>query len=453
MQFDTASQNIISNHYNILGKIDCHAVDPCNIIMTKDGKRIGLALSGGGYRAAAYHIGTLRALHNMGILDKVDVISSVSGGSIIAAYYALHKEDFDHFEQEMISKLNIGVLHLVYLNLVAILTAVALLTWCLKLPGLIASLVILFVFWYQLFPTHWWLRLQFDWLFFHKKTLSDLPESPKVTINTTDYPTVSQFVFSHSQIYGYYYGSDAFYHSQFPISLAVTTSTCVPFAFRPVRIPSKYQTSKMKMKRQPMLLDGGLYDNQGTHVLTDKSSNYQCDYIIVSDAGNGKVTDKFTLNPLLALYKTSEVFMQRIKKFQSQQNLYLPTYPDKRFAYVVLEWDYNERILDGFVRNLLEGHVHADVCSCHQIPDADIADLTKVHRAAEATVRIKDRLKRNIHWDEFLAIQPTVNSHKSAYKTLTDMTFLRKSRIADLIRESEWKTQMQVRLYLPFMFN
>lgn len=32
------------------------------------GKKIGLALSGGGYRAAAYHIGTLRALHRLGIL-------------------------------------------------------------------------------------------------------------------------------------------------------------------------------------------------------------------------------------------------------------------------------------------------------------------------------------------------------------------------------------------------
>ena len=50
--------------------------------MTNDGKRIGLALSGGGYRAAAYHIGALRALHKLGVLDKVDVISSVSGGSI-----------------------------------------------------------------------------------------------------------------------------------------------------------------------------------------------------------------------------------------------------------------------------------------------------------------------------------------------------------------------------------
>ena len=54
--------------------------------MDNKGKKIGLALSGGGYRAAAYHIGSLRALHRLGILDKVDVISSVSGGSITAAY-------------------------------------------------------------------------------------------------------------------------------------------------------------------------------------------------------------------------------------------------------------------------------------------------------------------------------------------------------------------------------
>lgn len=39
--------------------------------MGENGKRIGLALSGGGYRAAAYHLGTLRALHKMGLLEKV----------------------------------------------------------------------------------------------------------------------------------------------------------------------------------------------------------------------------------------------------------------------------------------------------------------------------------------------------------------------------------------------
>lgn len=74
-------------------------------------KRIGLALSGGGYRAAAYHIGTMRALHKLGILDVVDVISSVSGGSITAAYYVLNKDKgYDKFENEFISKLKHNVL-------------------------------------------------------------------------------------------------------------------------------------------------------------------------------------------------------------------------------------------------------------------------------------------------------------------------------------------------------
>ncbi len=74
------------------------------------GKKIGIALSGGGYRAAAYHIGTLRALHRLGVLDKVDVISSVSGGSITSAYYALNKDNYEEFEKGFISSLSKGVL-------------------------------------------------------------------------------------------------------------------------------------------------------------------------------------------------------------------------------------------------------------------------------------------------------------------------------------------------------
>lgn len=78
--------------------------------MSIAGKKIGVALSGGGYRAAAYHIGTLRALHLLGLLDKVDVLSSVSGGSITAAYYALHKDDYEDFERGFIKGLSRSVL-------------------------------------------------------------------------------------------------------------------------------------------------------------------------------------------------------------------------------------------------------------------------------------------------------------------------------------------------------
>lgn len=62
---------------------------------------IGLALSGGGSRAMAFHLGCLRALHDRGVLDKVSVLSGVSGGSVIAALYAYHDETFEEFERRV----------------------------------------------------------------------------------------------------------------------------------------------------------------------------------------------------------------------------------------------------------------------------------------------------------------------------------------------------------------
>jgi len=59
-----------------------------------------LALSGGGYRAAFFHLGVLRKLHELALLDRVAVISGVSGGSIVAGAYAqslLNREDFHAF--------------------------------------------------------------------------------------------------------------------------------------------------------------------------------------------------------------------------------------------------------------------------------------------------------------------------------------------------------------------
>ena len=49
---------------------------------------IALALSGGGYRAALFHLGAARRLNELGVLHQIDTISSVSGGSIFAAHLA-----------------------------------------------------------------------------------------------------------------------------------------------------------------------------------------------------------------------------------------------------------------------------------------------------------------------------------------------------------------------------
>lgn len=52
--------------------------------------RIGLALSGGGFRAAAFHLGVMRKLSDLKLLDKLDLVTCVSGGSIAGATLALN---------------------------------------------------------------------------------------------------------------------------------------------------------------------------------------------------------------------------------------------------------------------------------------------------------------------------------------------------------------------------
>ena len=52
--------------------------------------RMGLGLSGGGLRASFYHIGILAQMADQGLLRHLEVISTVSGGSIIGALYYLH---------------------------------------------------------------------------------------------------------------------------------------------------------------------------------------------------------------------------------------------------------------------------------------------------------------------------------------------------------------------------
>src|ERR671922_263111 len=52
--------------------------------------KLGLALSGGGHRAAFFHIGVLARLAELGLLRPIQAISTVSGGSIVGALYYLN---------------------------------------------------------------------------------------------------------------------------------------------------------------------------------------------------------------------------------------------------------------------------------------------------------------------------------------------------------------------------
>src|SRR5918995_3603552 len=63
--------------------------------VTEDGAEklepgIALCLSGGGYRAMLFHVGSLWRLNQLGFLPRLDRVSSVSGGSITAATLGRH---------------------------------------------------------------------------------------------------------------------------------------------------------------------------------------------------------------------------------------------------------------------------------------------------------------------------------------------------------------------------
>lgn len=54
-----------------------------------DRPKLGLALAGGGFRASLFHLGVLRRMAELDLLRYVEVLSTVSGGSIIGALYVL----------------------------------------------------------------------------------------------------------------------------------------------------------------------------------------------------------------------------------------------------------------------------------------------------------------------------------------------------------------------------
>src|SRR5947209_5181627 len=79
-------------------------------------KRFGLALSGGGFRATLYHLGLLRFLRDADILPQVTHITSVSGGSVMAAHLTLNWDrytgspsEFDQAASQLIEFIRLDV--------------------------------------------------------------------------------------------------------------------------------------------------------------------------------------------------------------------------------------------------------------------------------------------------------------------------------------------------------
>ncbi|MBL9128060.1 MAG: patatin-like phospholipase family protein [Verrucomicrobiales bacterium] len=179
-----------------------------------------LCFSGGGTRAAALSYGVLEELRNTrvetdkgprSLLDEVDAISSVSGGSVTAAAYALYGDAmFDRLEQAFLKR-----------NIQRLLLTRALnpFRWN-KL-------------WSKTYGTSDLAAELYDEVLFHGATFADLARRPGAytVINSTDITTGARFSFTQDQFD--LICSDL---SGFRVSQAVAASSAVPGLLSPVTL-------------------------------------------------------------------------------------------------------------------------------------------------------------------------------------------------------------------------
>ena len=278
----------------------CSTVRPWrNLPMPQDANRVSTAqstqpghdsavlmfvsLSGGGARAAAFGYGVLDALRQtrlpwrgseFSLLDELDVISGVSGGSIVAAYYAAFgRQAFPAFEQQFLRQ-NFQD------NLISYMFK----------PGNLYDL-----------SSPWFgrsnlLERRLDELY-QGKTFGDLSArqgQPQLLVAATDLTLGSSFEFTKKQFA--LICSDL---ASVPLSFAVAASSAVPIALSPmvlknysgicsspgsgikgdgagdyrVRLLQDSQRSYLDAGARPYihLVDGGLADNLGLRSLLDRS--------------------------------------------------------------------------------------------------------------------------------------------------------------------------------------
>ncbi len=421
--------------------------------------KVGLALSGGGYRATAFHLGTFRKLKELGLLNKVDVISTISGGSITGAYYALHDENFEDFEQGLRKALGKSSLLTVKLYLFLVVLPIVIVpiffmgpNW-LSVVWIAAVVFISAKYQFTIIPASSFIERRYRKLFFGESMLKDLSKNTTVVVNSTNIESSRQFSFSRTKMSDSRYSHPddgsapvSFNHENFPVSKAVMASTCVPFAFTPVKISKKYinrQNSRGKIK--PLLIDGGVYDNQGIHKLTHENSSYYCaETIIVSDAGIGY--KPWLKNNLVSLLiKTSDLFMNRIKNIQYIQHQIKNRYLDNREVAYFSLWFKPDEAIHYFVRFLKDNLAVDSVLAAHGLTQEKISNKTDKELVAI--------IKENIGFKNLAQNFPTEEEYKTANSVGTNLTPLKKDEIDSLVKVAESLTEVYLKLYCPKIFN
>ena len=225
---------------------------------------IGLAISGGGYRAMLFHLGAFLRLYELGLLQRIDRISSVSGGAITAAKLAIEwprlnsRDDFFTHVVEPVRRLAGTTI-----DIPCILAGNA-------LPGSVADYV----------------AFAYRRMLLGKATLQDLPRAPEFLFNATNLETGTLWRFTRGFMADYQVGEIR--NPKLDLAAAVAASSAFPPFLSPYVLRVKEPDFTRIRCEDPRLLsnislaDGGAYDNLGLETIWKRYAN-----VLVSDAGAG----------------------------------------------------------------------------------------------------------------------------------------------------------------------
>ncbi|MBX4927316.1 patatin-like phospholipase family protein [Rhizobium binae] len=235
--------------------------------------QLGLCLSGGGYRAMLFHAGSLARLNEAGLLAKLDMIFSVSGGSIASGLLAYVWP------------------RLVFQNGVAVNFRVEYLDRILAFSQVFADGPSFLKGVFNPFSSaaEEAANLYERYLFGGKSpSLQDLPESPWFVFCASNLSTGSLFRMSNRYVADYRIGVS--FHPALSLATAVAASAAFPPVLSPLRLDlTQFSWKKEKLDDtvgepvapgRAILSDGGVYDNHGIEPALKR-----CDCLLVSDAG------------------------------------------------------------------------------------------------------------------------------------------------------------------------
>lgn len=251
--------------------------------------KIALSLSGGGYRAASFHLGTLETLYELDLLDSVKILSTVSGGTITGTAYAISLADqisFTEFSDKF--KVFLKSTNMIAKALEKLPESVAI-NQSKAMPSLIRAAASVYA----------------SENLFSDKTLDHLlrncPQLEDLSFNATDFRTGNSFRFQKSNSKQVYSGNkyaqiSADVNKRIRLADIVAASSCFPSGFEPIRFPADFVWDEIGLDEikgnlgtnfnaEIPLMDGGVFDNQGIDSIfnINQRKGQNLDLIIVSD--------------------------------------------------------------------------------------------------------------------------------------------------------------------------